>query len=381
VVRPGGLVRVGIGWVGIERAPGTVQAVLVHEWLTNMAGSEKVVGALRRTFPDAPLYTSMHWRPAFPDWDPVRTSFLQRFARGPRSHVRVLPAMPAAFLSLRLPPAPVTVTSFHTFATWARPDPSSAHIVYCHTPPRFLWAPDQLRDEQAIPAARRTLALVGGPLRRLDRGRARRPAVMVANSTAVASRIRDAYGRASEVVHPPVDIDRFASARDGEVDDYHLLISRLVPYKRVDLAIEAFAELGWPLVVAGAGRQEAALRARATANVTFAGFVPDADLPRLMARARALVMPGEEDFGITPVEAMAAGTPVVALARGGAVDTVQPGLSGILFDEPDVPSLVAALRAAAATTWDRAEISRSVRRFDEARFAREITDLAASVVD
>ena len=357
-----------------------MQAVLVHEWLTNMAGSEKVVAALRGAFPGAPLYTSMRWAPAFPDWEAVHTSFLQPFARGARSHVRVLPAMPAAFRSLRLPPAPVTITSFHTFATWARPHRSSAHIVYCHTPPRFLWVADQLHREQAIPAARRTLAVVGRPLRRLDRWRAALPAVMVANSRAVADRIRRAYGRTAVVVHPPVDVDRFAAARAGEPDDYFLLISRLVPYKQVDIAVEAFAELGWRLVIAGVGRQEEALRAVAPPNIEFVGFVPDDELPGLIAKARALVMPGEEDFGITPVEAMAAGTPVVALGRGGAVDTVRPELSGLLYDEPDARSLVTALRKAAAMSWDRNAISASVRHFDEARFVAEITDLASSLV-
>jgi glycosyltransferase involved in cell wall biosynthesis len=344
---------------------------IVHEWLTNLAGSEKVVGALRRCFPGSPVHTSMCWRPAFPDWEPVITSWLQPLARGPSAHIRALPAMPPAFRTMRLSPADVTITSFHTFALWARVPPDHPHLVYCHTPQRFLWSPEQLSGEGGG-LGRLVRRVAAAPLRRLDRRHAGAPTAFVANSRAVAARISAAYGRPADVVYPPVEVARFAAATGRPRGDYFLVLSRLVPYKRVDLAVDAFSELGWPLVVAGTGRERAALQSRAGPGVRFVGRVDDRDLPGLLAGARALVFPGEEDFGLVPVEAMAAGTPVVALARGGALETVRPGLSGILFDAPQPTALADAVRRAAALEWDAAAISASVDRFSEARFASEI---------
>jgi glycosyltransferase involved in cell wall biosynthesis len=220
---------------------------------------------------------------------------------------------------------------------------------------------------------------VGAVGRRGDRRRAQRPDLWLANSRAVADRILHIYGQPATVVHPPVDIDRFAAAATTTKGDYFLVVSRLVPYKRVDLAVAAFAELGWPLRIAGSGRGAAALQATAPPNVRFLGRVDDAELPALMAGARALVFPAEEDFGLVPVEAMAAGTPVVAFGAGGALDTVEPGQTGTFFTEPTTAALVAAVREAAATEWDAQAISASVRRFGEDRFRTELLDAAASL--
>ena len=353
---------------------------IVHEWLTNLAGSEKVVAALRRTFPGAAVWTSMRWGPPFDSWRPVETSFLQRWANGPSAHVRVLPAMPLAFRSLRLPDdLDLVVTSFHSFALYCRIPAGTRQLVYCHTPPRFLWAAEQLAGERRawIPAL---LGPARAGLRPIDRRLAGRPELMVANSQTVARRILAAYGRSAPVIHPPVDVERFAPLVSTPTDDYFLVVSRLVPYKQVGLAVEAFDRLGWPLVVVGGGRQAAELQAHAGPSIRFLGRVDDNRLPALMAGARALIMPGEEDFGITPVEAMACGVPVVALGRGGATETVRPGWSGVLFDEPTVESLVRAVRTQASTSWDRAAISASVSDFGEARFRAEMADAARSVL-
>lgn len=337
------------------------------------------MAALRRLFPGAPVYTSMRWRPAFPNWDPVRTSFLQPLATGPSSHVRALPLMPAAFASLRVPEADLVVTSFHTFALWARVGREVPHLVYCHTPPRFLWSKSQLAGER-LPGGPAALSAASAVLRPLDRRRAQHPTAFIANSSAVAERIRVAYGRPATVVHPPVDIGRFGAARHRAGGDYFVVVSRLVPYKQVGLALAAFAELGWPLVVVGTGRAEASLRASAPPTVRFAGRVPDDELPGLIAGARALVFPGEEDFGITLVEAMAAGVPVVALGRGGARDIVTDESTGILFAEATVPALVSAVRRAAAAPWEPDAISAAADRFSEHRFGREISELAEGML-
>ncbi|MCB1014687.1 MAG: glycosyltransferase [Acidimicrobiales bacterium] len=351
---------------------------LVHEWLTNLAGSEKVVGALRRAYPGAGVNTSLFYAPEFPGWDPVHTTFLQRFATRRGAHLRVLPLIPPAMHTLRVPDADLVITSFHSFALNARVRPGTPHLVYCHTPPRFLWEREQLAGERGL-----STGLTGAAAALLkpgDRRRSRRPDLFLANSTEVAGRIRSAYGRDAEVVHPPVEVERFAGALDTPAGDYFVSFSRLVAYKRVDLVIEAFRELGWPLVVAGEGRARAELEASAPANVRFAGRVPDDELPGLLAGARGLVFAGVEDFGITMVEAMAAGTPVVALDAGGARDSVEPGRSGVLFAEPTVASLVDAVRSAAAVDWDRADVSASAHRFTEARFTAAVTGIAESLV-
>ena len=356
-----------------------VRAVVVHEWLTNQAGSEKVVGSLRRLLPGAPVHTSMCFAPEFPGWDPVVTTFLQRAATGPSAHQRVLPLIPLALRSLHLPEADVVVTSFHSFALHARVPDGTPNVVYCHTPPRFLWATEQLAGERGWARAG-VLDVAGRWLRPADRRRSRRADVFVANSSAVARRIQEAYGREAEVVHPPVDVARFQEAVGKPKGDYHLVISRLVPYKRVDLAVAAFAELGSPLLVVGEGRSRQELEGRAPGNVRFVGRVPDEDLPALVAGARGLVFCGEEDFGITLVEAMAAGTPVIACARGGALDSVTPEETGVLFDRQEPAVVAGAVRQAAAVEWDPARLSARADRFDEARFHRQMAAVLDGVV-
>lgn len=356
-----------------------VQVSLVHEWLTNRAGSEQCVAAMRRAWPGSSVSTTVLHRPEFPDWDPVHTSVLQPLARSTSSHIKLLPLLPAAWRTVEVPAADVVVTSFHTFSLRARLPPGVPNVAYCYTPPRFLWRTEQLADERLhgmgplLRLARRLL----GPA---DVRRAQRPDLFVGDSTVVRDRIRAVYGRDAEVVFPPVDVDRFRGALGTEVGEHHVVFGRLVPYKRVDLAVEAFRELGWPLVVAGDGRQRAELERTAPPNVRFVGRVPDDELPALLAGARGLVFPGEEDFGITPVEAMAAGAPVVAYGRGGARDTVVDGESGLVFDEQTPAALAAAVRRAAEVDWDRAAVSASVDRFREERFRAELHDLVASVV-
>lgn len=356
-----------------------MRVLIVHEWLTNLAGSEKVVGSLRGLYPDSPVATAVWWRPSI-DWAGVRPSPIQRFVRGPDAHIRLLPLLPAGWASFRLPPADVVITSFHTFALYARVPRDVPHVVYCHTPPRFLWLSSQLAGER-LPLPAPLAAATAGVLRPLDARRARRPTAFVANSATTATRIRRAYGRDAAVVHPPVDVARFRAALGSSVGDYHLLVSRLVPYKQVDVAVRAFTELGLPLVVAGTGRDEARLKALAGPTIRFAGHVDDGDLVALMAGARALVFPGEEDFGIVPVEAMAAGTPVVAFAAGGATETVVDGESGVFFTEPTPDALASAVRRANGVAWDRPAISEATTRFDEARFHAEIAGVVARVVD
>ena len=350
-----------------------MRVTLVHEWLTNWAGSEQVVDAMREAFDQPPVYTSVFRPEVFPGWDNVHASFLQRFARGDHPQVTLAPLLPLAMTSLRLPPSDLVITSVHNFAL-ATPVPAGTpHLVYCHTPTRFVHAGASMRDERGRVLKRVAATLWG----RIDRRLGRRGTHWIANSTFIRDRIRAAYGHDASVVHPPVDVDRFRAALGTPIEDTFLCAGRLVPYKRAEAAVRCCTELGLPLLVVGEGRQRPALEAIAGPSVRFAGRVGNEELVRLMASARALIFPGIEDFGITPVEAMATGTPVIAPRAGGVLDTVEHGLSGILYDPDRADGLSAALRDADATTWDRAAISASVERFARPRFVREMQDQAA----
>lgn len=323
-----------------------MNSLIVHEWLSNNAGSERVVAAMREALPGAPVATTIRSAEEFRDWD-VITTRLQRFARGPDSHIPLLPFMPAAWRMLKLPPADVVVTSFHTFAMWARVPDDVNHVVYCHTAPRFLWDREQIGDlARVLHVANRA---GGGVMRYLDRRKAiGRPVRWLANSAFTAERLKSAYGVDADVLYPPVDVAPFSDAsRRVPKGEHFLVFGRVVPYKRVDLAVEAFRRLGLPLIVAGSGRDLDRLRRDAPGNVSFVGYVPEDEKPRLMASARALIVPGIEDFGIVPHEAAAAGTPIIAYRRGGLAEAAG-ALPTTWFDEQTPESLASAVRACIA---------------------------------
>lgn len=346
-----------------------MRTLIVHEWLTNNAGADRVVGALRSLL-DAPVATTMRSDdPAFADWE-VHTSALQRFARGSQSHVPALPLMPAAWQAMKLPPADLVITSFHTFAHWARIPVDAEHLIYCHTPPRYLWPIDpsghRLLTERALGPAR----LLGRPT---DRRRSlRRPARWVTNSTFTARRLEEAYGLQSIVIEPPVDYAPFeAAATATPKSDYYLTFGRVVPQKGVALAVDAFRGLDAKLVVAGAGRQLNKLRASAPPNVEFTGYVPEHEKPALLASARALIVPGTEDFGIVPHEALAAGTPVIAFRSGGLYESM-PHDWATWFDAPNVHAIRDAISRCPDTVASTVD-----HRFSLARFHSRVSDILA----
>lgn len=356
------------------------RVAISHEWLTVPGGSEQVVLALLDLFPSAELFTSVYdpapWPRAITD-RPVHASFLDRLP-GARRHYRpLLPLMNRAFRSFDLDAFDLVISSNHASAKNVRAHrrPGQVHVCYCHTPMRYAWEPEFLAGELG-PSARRAAAPVLAHLRRVDRRAGRRPDVIVANSRHVADRVSRYYGRHAVVVHPPVEVDRFLGVPRTQ-GDYYLVLGRVVPYKRAEVAVAACARLGRPVVVAGEGRALDAARAAAGPDATFLGRVPDADLPGLLAGARALLFCGEEDFGIVPVEAQAAGVPVIALDRGGVRDTVIDGETGVLY--PDSRDLVDAARAAIldfeARTFDEARIRAHAAAFGPARFAREMATI------
>ena len=354
------------------------RAAIAHEWLTIPGGSEAVVEAILGLLPDAELFTTVHdpapWGPPIAG-RPVHPSFLQRIPGATRQYPKLLPLMDAAFRRFDLGGYDLVVSSSHANAKNVRTReavPRPLHVCYCHTPMRYAWDPGFLEGEQLGRVGRGVFRAVLPRLRRADLRGAEQVDAFVANSTVVAARIRRHYGRDATVVHPPVAVDRFLGVpRTAAADAPYLFFGRVVPYKRADAAVAACERLGRRLVVAGEGRDLERVRALAGPNTTFAGRVSDAELTALLASSRALLFPGEEDFGIVPVEAQAAGLPVVGLGTGGVRDSVRDGVTGVLYEDATVDGLVAAIERFEALALDDAAIRDNARRFGPQRFADE----------
>ena len=284
-----------------------------------------------------------------------------------RHHQPYLLLYPSAFGGLELRDYDLVISNKSAFCFGIRTPPGTRHLCYCLTPTRFVWNFEGYVDrEQAGGAARQLVRPFLGQLQRWERAAADRVDAFVAISDAVRERVGRLYGRDSAVIYPPVDTGSFSPVRAHE--DYYLIVSRLIPYKRIDLAVRAFTELGLPLRVAGGGRDRESLEAIAGPNVRFLGRVPDSELAALFAHCRAFVFPGLEDFGISPVEAMAAGRPVIAYAGGGALDTVVEGVSGTFFHEQTPESLARAVRRFDETSYDPVAIRAHAEQFDVAMF-------------
>ncbi len=355
---------------------GEPRVALVHDWLNQYGGAERVLEHLVDLFPAAPLYTSIYWREGMPDayrsW-PIRPLWMDRLPGIHRHQQLYFPLYALAFDRLNLGTGnhDVVVTNKSGFCHGVRTG-ATPQLCYCLSPTRYVWQFEHYAAREALPGPLRVLLRpIVALLRRWDYRVAQRPQThFVAISREIQARIRTFYDRDSEIIHPPVDIERFRPFAEHE--DYYLIVSRLVPYKRIDLAVAAFTAMGLPLVVVGDGRDRAALEAEAGPNVRFLGHVPDADLPALLGRCRAFVFPGYEDFGIAPVEAQAAGRPVIAYRAGGALDTVLEGTTGGFFDEPTPESLVAAVQAFDADAVDPVACRQNAERFSARRFRTEI---------
>ncbi len=352
------------------------RVAVVHEWLTVPGGSEQVVAGLLEMFPDAELYTSVYdpapW-PAVITERPVHASYLSRLPGARRHYQRLLPLMDRAYRAFDLSRFDLVLSSSHACAKNVRTPPGALHVCYCHTPMRYAWDEEFLAGEELGRLTRLALPLLTRRLRRQDLRGAAGPDAWVANSRHVAARIARCYGRTAAVVHPPVDVARLL-ARPRAPQAYYLVFGRVVPYKRVDLAVAACAQLGRPLRVAGDGRALPAVRAAAPAgaDVQWLGRVDEREREALYSGARALLFPGEEDFGIVPVEALAAGAPVIAYGVGGATETVADGRTGVLFGEHSVAGVARAIERFEGLRLDEAELRRSAARFGRERFHAEM---------
>lgn len=360
-----------------------MRVALVHDWLTGMRGGEKVLEVLCELYPETDLFTLVHVKGSVAptlERQRVHPSIVQALPGVARHYRSYLPLFPTAVELFDLDGYDLVLSTSHCAAKSVIA-PGARHICYCHTPMRYAW---DLFDDYFGPArvGRVPSAVLGVVMRHLarwDRDTAHRVSRYLANSHHVASRIRRYYNRGAKVVYPPVDTAFFRP--DGRVpEDYFLIVSALVPYKRIDMAIEASRQAGVRLKVVGDGPEQARLAASAGPHVEWLGTRTDEEIRDLYRGARAVLLPGEEDFGIVPVEAQACGRPVVALGRGGALETVEPGVSGLLVDEPTSDAFATALRAISDISFDPAVIRQRAERFARDRFAGEMRAVVAETL-
>lgn len=352
-----------------------MKVALVHDYLTEMGGAERVVLALTRIFPDAPLYTSVYDPQTcaeFSDRD-LRTTFMQRLTRRKAVTKGLFPLFPTAFRRLDLSGFDVVISSSSGFAHHVRVPASALHVCYCHNPPRFLWQPDDYFRGRLV--TRRLLTPALSHLRRLDLEAARRVDAYVANSATVGARIRATYGRDAEIIHPPVNTSLYevTSERSGRF----LVVSRLIAYKRIDLAVQAATRAELPLDVIGDGPARQRLERTAGPTVRFLGRRHDDFVRHALARCTALILPGTEDFGLTPIEAQACGRPTVAFGAGGALETVRDGVTGFLFSEPTTDALMVTMQRAVENELSSESLRTWAKGFDTTAFGYQLKSFLA----
>ncbi len=361
-----------------------MRLAIVADWLTTFGGAEHVLAQLHALYPDAPLFTTVARREKLgplADAD-IRTTRLQHIYRWTSNHQILLPLMPRAIEDIDLTGYDIVISSSHAVAKGVVVPSTTLHLCYCHTPMRYAWEMEEeyLRDfgipRLLRPAVKRMLSR----MRRWDLTTAKRVDVFLANSKTTQERIARIYASESIVIPPPVD-DRFfghpLTTHYPIPNTQFLAIGRLVPYKRFDLLIALANELHLPLLIAGRGQDEARLKKLAGPTVTFLGFVPDEDLPALYAQAKALLFPQHEDAGIVPLEAQACGTPVIALNKGGALETILDGITGLFFAEQSTKSIRDALQRFDTMTWDRQKIRDHARQFSQTEFRRKMETMIA----
>lgn len=350
---------------------------IVHDFFCNLGGSDQVVAMLHRLYPEAPVYTLVVGDRSRDDsllhGLELRPSFVQRLPLAARHHEVYLPLFPLAIESFDLTGYDLLLSSSHACAKGAIPSPDALHICYCHTPARYAWDLSYFYARQVPRLLRAYTALVMHRLRMWDVAASARVDHFVANSRFVARRIERYYRRPATVIYPPVDTAYFTPDPSGLDGDYYLVVGRLTPYKRVDLAVEAFNGLGLPLWIVGDGPARHKLQAAAGPGIRFLGALPRDEVRRAMRGCRALIYPGKEDLGITPIEVQATGRPVIAYGRGGAVESVRDGITGVLFDEQSADALGEAVSRAAGLAFDSEAIRANALQFGEDVFCDKMT--------
>ena len=358
------------------------RTALVHDFLLDLRGAERVFAAICEQYPDADVYTAVydergtegrfaHRR--------VHASFLQKLRPTARTFRGLLPLYPHAIESFDLRAYDTVISSSSAWAHGVLVDPGAVHVCYCHNPFRYAWTEREATLRGRHPLVRPVLRVLLNRWRQWDWIAAQRVDRYVANSTVTAARIRRYLGRESLVLHPPVEVDRFSPAAPGELGDHYVVLAELMAHKRIDVAVRAFSALGERLVVIGDGPEGRRLRRLAGPTVSFAGRVSDAEVAALLRTSRALVVTATEEFGIAAVEAQASGRPVVALAEGGVLESVVAGETGVFYDRNEPEALAAAVAGFDPLAVDPAACVASARRFSADRFRRELARVVEEV--
>jgi len=357
----------------------TLKVALIHDWLTGMRGGEKCLEVLCRFFPDADLFTIFHDKGAMSpliEGMNIRTSWIMRLPLAAKHFRMYLPLFPAAMESFNFSEYDLLISTSHCVAKGAIPSPQALHLSYVHTPMRYIWEmyPHYL-GSSANPVKRALGPLIASYLRQWDITSSNHVDYFIANSHNVARRIQRHYRREATVIHPPVETETFINC--GDVEDYYLIVTALVPYKQVHLAVEAFNQSGRRLLIVGSGPEKEKLTAAAKANISFLPFQQAPELKKLYSRCQALVFPGEEDFGIVPLEAQSCGRPVIAYGRGGALETVVPPESGapatgLFFETLSAASLNQAVERFEKLTFDPQACRENALKFSKAKYTTEM---------
>ncbi|WP_223066918.1 glycosyltransferase [Paenibacillus caui] len=351
-----------------------MKIAIAHDYLIQMGGAERVVEVLHDMYPEAPIFTTVYSSSRLLDTlkdADIRSSWLQRIP-GVKTYFKgMLPLYPIAIRDFDFRGFDIVLSSSSAFIKGIQVPKNTFHLCYCHTPMRFAWDYDTYMERQRQPGViKRLLKIYIRQLKSWDQRTAVNVNQFVANSSVVKRRIQNYYQRDADVIFPPINTSRFQSS--ARIGDYYLIVSRLVSYKRIDLAVEAFNRSGLPLYIVGDGPDRKRLAEMAKSNISFLGRLDDSQVNGLMSECRAFIFPGEEDFGITPLEANAAGRPVIAYQAGGALDTIVPYVNGVFFKNQEVDDLLAAVGEVERHAWDVGEIVSHAKKFDERTFKEQL---------
>jgi len=364
-----------------------MRIAVVHDYFTQLGGAEKVAEEIMRMLPQATLHSTVALTESIPAGlsdVSIKVSWMQHLPNLQKYYRLYFLLYPLAVRSLDLSQYDLVISSSSGYVKGVRTNRDALHVCYCHTPMRWVWGFDNYSQRESLTTAHRMVlrGLIRG-LRDWDIGASRQPDHFIANSRAVATRIARAYGRHAEVIHPPIDLSRFGISNEQE--DYYLVLSRLVSYKRIDLAIAACNLLKRKLLIIGDGPDRARLTPMAGPTITFLGRLPDRDVQYFAARCRALIFPGEEDFGMAPLEIAAAGRPTIAYRAGGAIETIVDGTTGVFFDRQEPEDVASAIERFEMLKWSEHTLRNHARGFSvevfQTRMRAFLSKIGAHVSD
>ncbi len=358
-----------------------MKLAIVHDFLNQFGGAERVVGYFSKIFPEVPIYTSIYFAgdtfDLFKDKE-IHTSFMQKIPKEKRTYKLLFFIYPFAFSRFNLEEYEVILSSSSAFAHHVKKNKDAKHICYCHTPPRFLWDTKDYLEREKIS---RTLSLISKPLisylRKVDKRKSKGVDFYIANSQDTRKKIKRIYNRDSTVINPPIEVNNYVYSKDKE--DFYLVVSRLKGYKRIDIAVEAFNKCGKKLVIIGTGEDGPYLKAMAKPNIKFLGRVSEFSLIEMYSKAKALILPGAEDFGLTPLEAQVSGTPVIAYGKRGALETVKDEETGYFFYGLNPDSLIGVIEKFEKSSLDPLKCRKNAEKFDFKYFKQKIIGFIENV--